>query len=66
MRAAMTLLVMMLTTVTAWAAERTVTYTFHQESPSGNIMTYAFTRSGASFGYKTGVKTATIYTCSSR
>ena len=61
MRAAMLLLVMMLTTVTAWAAERTVTYTFHQESSSGNIMTYAFTRSGNSFGYKTGVKTATVY-----
>ena len=60
-RAAVTLLVMMLTTVTAWAAERTVTYTFHQESSSGNIMTYAFTRSGNSFGYKTGVKTATVY-----
>ena len=54
-------LVVVLCAATAWAAERTVTYTFHQESSSGNIMTYAFTRSGNSFGYKTGVKTATVY-----
>ena len=54
-------LVVVLCAATAWAAEKTVTYTFHQESPSGNIMTYAFTRSGNSFGYKTGVKTATVY-----
>ncbi len=54
-------LVVVLCAATAWAAERTVTYTFHQESSIGNIMTYAFTRSGASFGYKTGVKTATVY-----
>ena len=54
-------LVVVLCAATAWAAEKTVTYTFHQESSSGNIMTYAFTRSGASFGYKTGAKTATVY-----
>ena len=54
-------LVVVLCAATAWAAERTVTYTFHQESSIGNIMTYAFTRSGASFGYKTGAKTATVY-----
>ncbi|MBP5484336.1 MAG: InlB B-repeat-containing protein [Bacteroidaceae bacterium] len=54
-------LVVVLCAATARAAERTVTYTFHQESPSGNIMTYAFTRSGTSFGYKTGAKTATVY-----
>ena len=46
---------------TAWAATKTVTYKIKAENASGtNRWTLTFERSGDSFGYSTGQKTAII------
>ena len=52
---------------TAWAASKTVTYTFTATHPDYNVnrRTLTFTPSNSGFGYSTGTKTATIENTSS-
>ena len=52
---------------TAWAASKTVTYTFTATYPDYNVnrWTLTFTPSNSGFGYSTGAKTATIENTSS-
>ncbi len=54
-------LVVVLCAATAWAAERTVTYTFlAEQSQYTSRWKLTFTRSGTSFNYSTGTKEAII------
>ena len=48
-----------LTGLQAWATEHTVTYRI-TETHNGNAYTFTFVRSGTSFGYSTGQKTAYV------
>ena len=55
-------LAVVLCAATAWAAEKTVTYTFlAEQTQHTDRWKFTFTRSGTSFGYKNGAKTATVY-----
>ena len=56
------MLFMLLMTLTAWAASKTVTYTFTANYEKSNVSrwTLTFTPSGDGFGYSTGPKEVTI------
>ena len=56
----LTLMAILMVQSTAMATSKTVTYTFNAVNNVGNSYTLNFTRSGDSFGYSTGAKTATI------
>ena len=58
--AVLTLMAILMVQSTAMATSKTVTYTFNAVNNGGSSYTLNFTRSGDSFGYSTGAKTATI------